>query len=338
VKRQSTTDNGTVAVTDNGTALLPNLPVDLVSETPASVTNISIPLPVAAEPEPSALEKRMKKLEERMDSQLNTLFQMTERIFNIEKACAANPEIPVYLQVTDEQKAALLRPLPSEAISAPSSETHGLSSIKPIYVGERFSEVFGLCGLGWILRSEVVSVLPKDSASKKGDMVVVKAYVDIPAYNIHLESYGGNNNRDAGDAYKGAVSDALTKMASFLGIGADVYKGRGSAPSKEYEQQQQLAEAEQMAEPPVAAPAPPPPPPPPPPVAEKTDEKSDNRTVGVTCEDCNQLVSGLITGQGTFAAEQILDRSQSRYKLNLCAQCLRVRRAKAELAGGGRVN
>src|SRR5207247_2228312 len=32
---------------------------------------------------------------------------------------------------------------------------------------------------------------------------------------------------DAGDAYKGAVTDALGKIASYLGVGIDVYKGGG---------------------------------------------------------------------------------------------------------------
>jgi len=44
---------------------------------------------------------------------------------------------------------------------------------------------------------------------------------------IKLEAYGGNDNVDRGDAYKGAMTDALTKIGSFLGIGADVWKDKG---------------------------------------------------------------------------------------------------------------
>jgi hypothetical protein len=60
---------------------------------------------------------------------------------------------------------------------------------------------------------------------ESGRMVVVKATVTIPVYAIEVEQYGGNDNPDRGDAYKGACTDALSKCASYLGVGMDVYKG-----------------------------------------------------------------------------------------------------------------
>lgn len=56
-------------------------------------------------------------------------------------------------------------------------------------------------------------------------MPVVKVVLEVPEYNIHLESYGGNDNADFGDAYKGAQTDALTKIGSYLGIGAGIWRG-----------------------------------------------------------------------------------------------------------------
>ena len=47
-------------------------------------------------------------------------------------------------------------------------------------------------------------------------------------YNIVLEQYGGSTNDDMGDATKGGGTDALTKIASYLGIGAEIYKGNGN--------------------------------------------------------------------------------------------------------------
>jgi len=41
----------------------------------------------------------------------------------------------------------------------------------------------------------------------------------------------GSENEDAGDAYNGAVTDALGKIASYLAIGIDVYKGGGPTKS-----------------------------------------------------------------------------------------------------------
>jgi hypothetical protein len=66
---------------------------------------------------------------------------------------------------------------------------------------------------------------------EKGAMVVVKGALTIEEYGIRIEQYGGNANPDRGDAYKGACTDALSKCASYLGIGMDVYKGLHDPPS-----------------------------------------------------------------------------------------------------------
>lgn len=112
-----------------------------------------------------------------------------------------------------EKQAQLVRPLPPEAVTPHPTKTY-LSSIKSIYVTERLNDVFGVGS--W--RVEVDKV---DQANK---MVVVKVRLTIPAYGIDYECYGGNDNADLGDAYKGATTDALTKIASWLGIGQEVFK------------------------------------------------------------------------------------------------------------------
>jgi hypothetical protein len=117
------------------------------------------------------------------------------------------------LALPPEVIARLREPLPAEAVS-PNPQKPGLSVIKVIYVVERLNDVFGLNG--WRVVNEVV---------ENGRMVVVKAALKIPKYNIHIEQYGGNDNPDRGDAYKGACTDALSKCASYLGVGMDVYKG-----------------------------------------------------------------------------------------------------------------
>lgn len=115
------------------------------------------------------------------------------------------------------QQAALLRPLPAEAVS-PHPTKKFLSTIKSIYVTERLNEVFGTGA--WRIETEIVD--------KQDRMVVVKLKFSIPGYGIYYECYGGNDNPDLGDAYKGATTDAITKVASWLGIGADVFKGKYS--------------------------------------------------------------------------------------------------------------
>lgn len=118
-------------------------------------------------------------------------------------------------QLTEAQKDSLNRPLPAEAVS-PHPTKKFLSSIKSIYVTERLNEVFGVGK--WITATEVVERSEK--------MVVVKLTLTIPEYGISYDCYGGNDNADLGDAYKGATTDALTKIASWMGIGADVFKGK----------------------------------------------------------------------------------------------------------------
>ena len=120
-------------------------------------------------------------------------------------------------KLSDAQVKALARPLPKEAIKPHPTKTY-LSTIKAIYVVERLNEVFGVGQ--WEIHGEKIL----ESSEK---MVVLEAVLTIPVYGIQLRAYGGNDNPDRGDAYKGAVTDALTKIGSYLGIGMDVFKGLG---------------------------------------------------------------------------------------------------------------
>lgn len=132
--------------------------------------------------------------------------------------------------VTNEMREALRKPLPSEAVKPHPTKTF-LSSIKAIYVTERLNEVFGIGS--WQIRTEHITTTEKS-------MVVVKVTLTIPKYGVHYESYGGNDNGgensknfDLGDAYKGATTDAITKIGSYLEIGIDVFKGLKTPEQKE---------------------------------------------------------------------------------------------------------
>ncbi len=126
------------------------------------------------------------------------------------------------LKITDEMREKLRKPLPPEAVSPHPTKTY-LSSIKSIYVAERITDVFGVGS--WTLKSTHIETADK--------MVVVQTVLEIPEYGFYGESYGGNDNVDKGDAYKGATTDALTKIAAQqLEIGIDVFKGLGSTAAK----------------------------------------------------------------------------------------------------------
>ena len=132
--------------------------------------------------------------------------------------------------ITPEQKEALDRRLPDEAVSQHPTKKF-LSSIKSIYVTERLNEVFGVGS--WRVETEIVE--------RSERMVVVKLRFSIPEYGIYYECFGGNDNADLGDACKGATTDALTKVCSWLGIGAEVFKGRqtgaGAPPQRSVQRQ-----------------------------------------------------------------------------------------------------
>jgi hypothetical protein len=122
----------------------------------------------------------------------------------------------------------LSAPLPAEAVKPHPTKTY-LSSIKAIYVTERLNTVFGIGK--WTLKVDKIE-------RAEGGTVVVKATLEIPEYSIYLESYGGNDNGgensknfDLGDAYKGATTDAITKICSYLEIGIDVFKGLKTPPT-----------------------------------------------------------------------------------------------------------
>ena len=127
------------------------------------------------------------------------------------------------MTLTKEKLELLIKPLPPEAV-APHATKPYLSSIKAIYVTERFNDVFGVGK--WSIKVEHIATEPKAEHSKVGDMVVIKTIFEVPTENIYYECYGGNDNKDLGDAYKGATTDAITKIGSYLGVGIDVFKGK----------------------------------------------------------------------------------------------------------------
>jgi len=135
------------------------------------------------------------------------------------------------MTLTKEKLELLIKPLPPESISQHPTKKF-LSSIKAIYVTERFNDVFGVGK--WSIKVEHIATQPKIPNSKVGDMIVIKTIFEVPENKIYYESYGGNDNADLGDAYKGATTDAITKIGSYLGVGMDVFKGKAKTSPQNY--------------------------------------------------------------------------------------------------------
>jgi hypothetical protein len=157
--------------------------------------------------------------------------------------------------LTQDQVQALRSPFPSEALSADTSRGFELTSIKAAYVIERLNDVFGLCGNGWRYvhspfeeahtdtgRVEVVTEVAfqyrlsatNDSTGCAPVMWDAQASGwafrgDTDCWSEPIFACGGKapgkGSAAITDARKSAVTDGLTKAASMIGVGHDVFKG-----------------------------------------------------------------------------------------------------------------
>jgi len=133
----------------------------------------------------------------------------------------------------------LNKKLPAWAIKEHPTKKN-MTVIHPMAVIERLNEVFGMGK--WNFKTEYISCDKEiqevsvyengKKTDKKKDRTVymsaVKGILEIPEEGIHIEQFGGSTNDDKGDALKGGATDALTKIASYLNIGAEIYKGKGN--------------------------------------------------------------------------------------------------------------
>ena len=149
--------------------------------------------------------------------------------------------------LTQEQVHALRAPFPNEALKPDTSRGFELTSIKAAYVIERLNEVFGPCGTGWRYSHSPFDDVPTDN----GRLEVVTEvalqyrvpdggcgrvtwtdtweYSGDPQWSEPIFACGGKGLGKGGarytDARKSAVTDGLTKAASMIGVGHQVFKG-----------------------------------------------------------------------------------------------------------------
>ena len=124
---------------------------------------------------------------------------------------------------------------------------------------ERLNEAFGHGR--WEIAEQVITVTEArmETRTNKGGteyevqimrMVVMRVTMRLLDYPwFQAWSYGGNDNADLGDAYKGAVSDAVSKIcAVHFHVALDVYTGlppdRGPQKTKEQIQAEAKAKVE----------------------------------------------------------------------------------------------
>lgn len=128
-----------------------------------------------------------------------------------------------------DKKQLLSKPLPVWAVKPHPTKTN-MSAIHPMAVIDRLNEVFGVGKWHFMTREISEAEFIQKTKNGQRDMFRATAHVTltVPDEDIHIEQFGGSSNDDLGDAYKGAATDGLTKCASYLGIGASIYKNMGN--------------------------------------------------------------------------------------------------------------
>lgn len=133
----------------------------------------------------------------------------------------------------------LQRALPAWAVKDHPTRK-GMSAIHPMAIIDVLNEAFGIGA--WKFETSFIScdketqkvaiwVDGKKSDKTKDREIYVSAVhgrLVVPAHGIFIEQFGGSTNDDKGDSLKGGATDALTKCASYLGVGATIYKGQGN--------------------------------------------------------------------------------------------------------------
>ena len=118
----------------------------------------------------------------------------------------------------------LSAPFPQEAYTRDDSRGFALTSLKPQYIVERLNEV---CGVdGWELVGEFTR--------GDGDVLFTGKLVINDGFTGHGQIAVGAAliKKSLSDAYKSAKTDALSKAASYFGVGNDMFKGLVEPPAK----------------------------------------------------------------------------------------------------------
>jgi len=125
----------------------------------------------------------------------------------------------------------LNQPMPHWAVKKHPVKSN-MTVIDPMAVIDRLNEVFGVTG--WNFEADCIAWEPFVQKTTKGDRNMFRAAVKgtFTQGALKLEQFGGSSNDDLGDALKGGATDALTKIASYLGIGASIYKGMGNTANE----------------------------------------------------------------------------------------------------------
>lgn len=116
----------------------------------------------------------------------------------------------------------LKRPFDLSAYSIDSSRGFDLASLKAQYIPDRLNEVLGLTN--WEFGGHFEDVINADK--KTGVLFHGNLVIQIGERTKVIKSVGfSGNKKNEGDSRKGAMTDALSKAASHIGVADAAFKG-----------------------------------------------------------------------------------------------------------------
>lgn len=124
------------------------------------------------------------------------------------------------LKITTEIREKLRADFPENAYSQHPTKSF-LTTLKAMYIVERLNDVFGIGR--WTLEHNV-ELATDNYILLRGKLILLDYDCEIP------DQFGGHpitgKNTEIADGYKSAVTDILSKSASYLEIGIDMFKGK----------------------------------------------------------------------------------------------------------------
>lgn len=209
-----------------------------------------------------------------------------------------------------------VRKPPKEALrKIEAGRLKGKTDINPMFRIKTMTEQFGPCGIGW-------KYTIKSERLEPGSDGKVAAFVDIDLYvkmgdewSEAIPGTGGSMfvSKEQGglytddEAFKKALTDAISVSCKALGVAADIYWEADPTKYTDPERTARKPDAERQA-PPADTPEPPP----------------------VICEECGQPIKAVRKKDGTvIEADYVAAAGYERWHKALCVNC-QARHAKEE--------
>ncbi len=122
-------------------------------------------------------------------------------------------------KITPEMREALRAEFPVNAYKQHPTKTY-LGTLKPQFIVERLNDVFGIGR--WSIETTIAE-RSENEVLMKGTFIALDYDVTVPSqYGSHTTS---GKNVELADGFKSAMTDCLSKCASYLEIGNNLFKG-----------------------------------------------------------------------------------------------------------------